>query len=171
MTESRKPEDCVSQADLKKQLHYNPDTGIFTRLIANSNFIKVGDVAGCMDKYGYIIININSKQYKAHRLAWFYVYGEWVEQIDHKKHIRDDNRINELRAALPSDNSKNKSKLKSNTSGVTGVYWSKPREKWIAQIWINKKPVNLGGFNDKFNAICARKSSENKNNYHENHGR
>lgn len=169
MATAKKPEDCITQEELKKQLHYNPDTGIFTRLIAKQG-ARIGDIAGWYDSYGYIRISINCKTYKAHRLAWFYVHGEWPDEVDHIKHIRDDNRISELRAASPAINRKNQSLNIKNTSGVTGVYWDKVRKKWKSQIKVNKKVIALYSLGGKFEAVCARKSAENKYGFHENHG-
>jgi len=43
-----------------------------------------------------------------------------------------------------------------NTSGVTGVTYNKKRNKWVAQIVINGKPIYLGRFNNIQDAIFAR---------------
>ena len=75
----------ITQAELKEQLDYNPETGVFTWKVANSNRNKVGGVAGCLHKFtGYNVIRINKKGCKSHRLAWLYVYGEFPKGfIDH----------------------------------------------------------------------------------------
>ena len=164
-------ENCmVTQEELKELLHYNPDTGIFTR-IASRGSVKAGYIAGCLDKDGYITIKINCKTYKAHRLAWFYVHGKWPKhKIDHINHVRADNRIANLRCATCRENNKNSSLRKDNTSGVCGVCWYRPKKKWASQIMVNGMNVCLGYFTDKFEAICARKSADNKHGYHANHG-
>lgn len=54
------------------------------RAIKTGRKANVGDVAGCVDKDGYIQIRLKGKMYPAHRLAWLYVYGEWPQdEIDH----------------------------------------------------------------------------------------
>jgi hypothetical protein len=36
---------------------------------------------------------------------------------------------------------------------------------------VNNRRVSLGYFSDKFEAICVRKSADNKYDFHSNHGR
>ena len=84
----------LSHEELKNILHYNPEIGLFSWLIKPSDKIKIGSIAGSVDKDGYVIITLNSKKYRAHRLIWFYVYGKWpVNEIDHINRIPSDNRI------------------------------------------------------------------------------
>jgi hypothetical protein len=41
-------------------------------------------VAGSLTKEGYNVIKVDGRLYKSHRLAWFYVYGEFpVKCINH----------------------------------------------------------------------------------------
>lgn len=47
-----------------------------------------------------------------------------------------------------------------NTSGVTGVYYDKSRNKWTAEIMFQKKKYYLGRFSDKEQAIAVRRSAE-----------
>ena len=161
----------ITQKQLKKLLHYNHNTGIFTRIKRTSNSVKVGDIAGWNDSNGYIKISVQNKSYRAHRLAWLYMTGKWPkDKIDHINHICDDNRWVNLREATNQENNKNASLSKANTSGISGVSWDKQADKWRAQIGANSKSVRLGLFVDKFEAVCARKSAENKYGYHSNHG-
>ncbi|MCK5236058.1 MAG: HNH endonuclease [Deltaproteobacteria bacterium] len=159
----------IAQKELIKILNYNPETGIFMWKISTNRKIKIGDIAGHLDKQeGYIVIWVNKKKYLAHRLAWFYVYGVWPEKdIDHDDHNRANNAIGNLNNADKQSNAKNMSLRCDNKSGVTGVTWHKETSKWIANI----AGVYLGGFTDKFEAICARMSANNKHGFHENHGR
>jgi len=62
----------LTQKELKKRLNYDPITGLFTWASKKSNFsrIKIGAIAGTLDNKGYIIIRLNKKGYKAHRLAF-----------------------------------------------------------------------------------------------------
>ena len=57
----------------------------------------------------------------------------------------------------------NNNKLQSNNkSGVKGVHWDKKREKWVAQIQFKNKNYSLGRYENKEDAIDARKEAEEK---------
>ena len=49
---------------------------------------------------------------------------------------------------------------KTNTSGVKGVYYSKKRKKWIAQIMFRQKCYYLGGYDQIKDAAEARAEAE-----------
>ena len=160
----------LTQKELKKYLHYDSKTGVFTRIFISSPCVKIGDIAGTM-KRGYITICVENKRHLAHRLAWLYVYGVWPKgNLDHINHNRVDNSISNLRLATPLENNRNQSKSKRNKSGVVGVCWEKVKSKWGAHIRAEGRNINLGSYVDKFDAICARMSANNKYGFHENHG-
>ena len=54
----------------------------------------------------------------------------------------------------------NKKVSKSNTSGKTGVAFSKSKQKWQAYIYLKRKQFNLGYFDKKEDAIKARLKAE-----------
>jgi len=146
----------IIQEELKRQLHYNPDTGIFTRIVSNSNRVKIKSIAGWYTSNGYIYIDINCTSYSSHRLAWLYMTGNWPEdQIDHINHVRDDNRWLNLRECTNAQNGANAGKPKNNTSGYKGVSWNKGVKKWTAQIMFNYKKIHLGCFTCKHEAAEA----------------
>ena len=127
--------------------------------------------AGTTVKAEYLLIRINYIGYLAHRLAWVYMTGEWpTTQIDHINHSGSDNRWINLRDVSSSENSRNSSKYKRNKSGFNGVHFYKARRKWIAYIKHNSKLIYLGVFEDKEDAIDARKAANIKYGFHENHG-
>ena len=161
----------LTQARLKELLHYNSETGLFTRLIAVSNRVKVGDTAGWKNGRGYISIRVDWVNYQAHRLAWLYMTGKWPEfQIDHINHIFDDNRWLNFREVTQQENSRNQPLSLRNKSGVPGVGWHKCTGKWYANITVDRIHKYLGVFSDFFEAVCARKSAERKYGFHVNHG-
>jgi len=163
---SRKKE-CVllTQEYLKQILSYNPDTGIWVWQKSLALQIKIGQQAGTILKSGYRHIRINYKHYKAYRLAWLYMTGEWPkEQIDHINGIKDDNRWCNLREATTQQNGWNSKKPKNNTSGYKGISWNKKSKKWTVFIQVNKKNKYLGGYETKKEAIQIRKEATAK--YH-----
>ena len=92
-------------------------------------------------------------------------------QIDHLDHDRSNNRIENLRLVTHKENGRNISKKKNNTSGITGVRWNKARQKWVAQISINKKGIYLGLYNNLLDAVAARKRAEKFYGFYENNGK
>lgn len=148
----------VTQERLRELLFYDPVTGLFVRNVAVGGQL-VDAVAGHRDN-GYIKIRVDGRTYKAHRLAWFYVHGEWPEVIDHINRIRSDNRLVNLRNVTKGENNKNHEMFKNNTSGVTGVCWRGRDSSWCAFINVEGKKIHLGQRKDKFEAICLRKSAE-----------
>lgn len=156
----------LTQARLKELLHYNPDTGIFTRRIAVSN-THIGDVAGTICD-GYVVIRVDGSVYKAHRLAILYIEGALPSQhVDHENHIRSDNAWSNLHRATRIDNMRNTKKRKDNTSGTTGVHWNKRDKLWYAGIG----GKYVGAFKSKADAITARVDVQRKHKYHANHGK
>ncbi len=161
----------INQSELKELLHYEPDTGIFTWKVSLNRKIKIGSIAGTKNKYwGYIYIGLKQKKYRAHRLAWFYMTGEWPKGIDHDNHIRDDNRWLNLKEATQSKNTKNQSLRKDNKSGFTGVCWCDKWKKWVAKINVNGKTKYLGNSDNLSEAIKIRKTANIKYGFHRNHG-
>lgn len=158
----------ITQSQLKEILHYNSSTGVFT-------WIKNGKTAGNTFKPNireYRRINLFGKNYYSHRLAWFYIHGNMPEsQVDHIDGNGLNNRICNLRDVSGSENLKNQRIRKTNTSGHTGVSYAKDRNKWHAQIQVNKKKKSLGHFASLEDAISAREEANKKYGYHENHGR
>lgn len=160
----------ISQKELKRQLHYNISTGAFTWVSSKSR-INIGDEAGSVNSNGYFHITINGNQYKAHRLAWFYMTGEWPEQVDHINHDREDNRWCNLRCVSNSINGRNQGIRRTNTSGFMGVSWHKATCKWHSYIRAGGKQLHIGFFSQISDAVIARDDAEKLHLYHPNHGR
>ena len=156
----------MTQDELKQLLHYDPNTGEFTWLANTGKKKLIGKRAGRYDKFGNrFYININKKQYLAHRLAWLYVYGQWPkDQIDHVNGNSSDNRILNIRECNNSENSQNKSTQSNNSSGYIGVHYYKAYDKWRSRIQINNKEIHLGYFDTAEEAY--EKYLEAKKQYH-----
>lgn len=126
---------------MRELLHYNPETGIFTRLIpANRSNAIAGVVAGTKNKDRYVDIKLDGCFYKGHNLAWLYMTGEWPNpECDHHDLNPSNNRWLNLREATRSQNCANRKAW--GVSGFKGVY--KRGKKFIAQI-NNERIVYLG---------------------------
>ena len=139
----------ITQERIKELLSYDPKTGVFINLTQRANNIKIGSIAGNKRSDGYIQIQLDKKSYRAHQLAWLYVYGELPEKsLDHINEKKDDNRVSNLRLAIEQENPHNQSSPQTNnTSGFRGVNWHKRDKKWRAQIKLKGKKICLGNFN------------------------
>lgn len=136
----------LTAARLRELLHYDWRTGLFTWLQDQKNGqIRAGSVAGTPSG-GYILIGIEGRRYRAHRLAWFYMKGKWPsEQIDHRNTVRNDNRWRNLREATREVNTQNLRRAKStNRLGVLGV--REYRGRFNAGITVNRKRKHLGTY-------------------------
>lgn len=137
------------------KLAYDCETGVFIWKRSSGRCAK-GSVAGATDKRGYIFIKIDGRNYSAHRLAWYFVHGQWPEsEIDHENRNPSDNRISNLRQCTRSENNANTGIRRSNTSGAKGVSFDRERCKWRATIQIDNRHKFLGRFETREEAASA----------------
>lgn len=124
-----------SQEEVNRLFEYDSETGnliwrerpredfatLRAMKIWNTRF--AGKVAGCVRKDGYRGIRINGKDYFAHRLIYILHCGSISEgmQIDHISGDPLNNRINNLRLASSSENSRNTTFRSDNQVGVKNV--------------------------------------------------
>lgn len=140
------PDHLPSYNTINEYFQYDESTGNLIWKIKRKR-ANVGQVAGHIDSYGYIVIGINKQVYKAHRIVWFIKMKEWPSsQLDHINNIKTDNRIENLRLATPRQNKQNTPIHKNNTSGVKGVSWSSALKKWKASIRIENNRIHIGYF-------------------------
>lgn len=144
----------LTASKLHEILDYNELTGVFTwKPRGSKEFESIGKCARWNGQYsgkqagtlanGYISINIYYKIYRAHRLAWLYMYRVWpAKNLDHINGVCDDNRIDNLREATQAENRQNLRGAKSNNStGLLGVSKSYKDGKFRASI--NHKHLGL----------------------------
>ena len=183
-------EDLPAPEEIRKLLRYEPDTGKLYWRERSAEFFKDGKYSAEREcrrwnaRYageeafttghgeGYRQGSIFSVMYLAHRVIWAIAHNEWpADQIDHINGVKNDNRIENLRAVTNGENSRNLPRRADNSSGVTGVTWHKKALKWTAQIAVNGRLLHLGRYAEKDDAVAARKAAEAKYNFHVNHGR
>lgn len=132
---------------LRTRLRYEPESGKLYWLAARYNKRRVGLVAGCMDKEGYITVKVDRRQCRAHRICWAIQHGFWPpDQVDHINGIRSDNRIANLRLADQYENNQNQSWRGHGVSGLRGAAFVSKEQKFRASIKHRGATRHLGSF-------------------------
>lgn len=138
--------ELLTQHRLKELLSYDAKTGVFYWRFRPRYGIAVGSVAGSTTSDNYTVIRVGGAHYKAHRLAWLYVYGHWPKNdLDHIDGNRLNNRIANLREASRSLNLENQRRARSdNRTGLLGV--SKRYNGYQARIHVGGVSKHIGLF-------------------------
>jgi len=174
---------------VRKFVSYSPDTGVFTWNTATPDMFEDkirtaemlcrmfnGKFAGkqaftAINGHGYKSAVIMGHRTTAHRIAWMIHHGVVPDNIDHINGVKTDNRICNLRSVTKAENAKNMRLSVRNSSGHIGVRFESRRNKWAADIRVDRKLIFLGRFDEIEHALAARKTAEAKFFFHENHGR
>jgi len=139
-----------------------------------SNYGNVRNkTTGCIlhenkNHYGYIYCHLKNvdgdfNKLQNHRLVALSFIKNPLQKpyVDHINNNKNDNNLNNLRWATPSENQQNHSISKANTSGVKGISFDKKRNKWRVSIQIDGINYNLGRFMTLEEAKQARIKSVN----------
>lgn len=128
----------LTLARLREVLHYDPMTGEFRW---RDHYWqrwrqKVGCVQTLSTGYKRLIITIDYRHYRASRLAWLYMTGEWPNGlVDHHNGNSLDNRWCNLRDATKGQNQLNRHRMHPrNTSGYRGVCKIRITKPWKATV-------------------------------------
>jgi len=109
--------------------------------------VKVGELAGSYSNK-YALVTIHGIPWQVSRILFYMTHGYMPIHVDHIDGNKQNNHIDNLRAATAKQNQANIGLNKLNTSGVKGVSWASKYNKWYACIRFNGKNKNLGYFDN-----------------------
>lgn len=174
----------LTQQQFRELFSYDKDSGMLrwmpkkdgdlssARSVSSWNTKYAGRLAGSKGAAGYLRVNVQGKKHFVHRVVWVMANGEIPTnmQIDHINHIRDDNRLQNLRLVTHQENNKNISLPRKSTGPTIGVIKNKRTGSWVAQIKVDGKKIHLATTKDMNEAIRIRAEANKKFGFHENHG-
>jgi hypothetical protein len=99
-------------------------------------------------------VRVDGRKYLASRVIYFMANGEDPGEltVDHEDQNPMNNNSGNLRLANSDTQQINSPMYRNNTSGVTGVTWSKARGKWAARTRLQGKYTYLGYYTCKIEA-------------------
>lgn len=145
----------LTAEQLRELLHYDPESGVFTRKVRVAPHCPPGTVAGNTHSEGYVRIKIRGREYLGHRLAFLYMTGAYPENaVDHINGVRSDNRWANLREANHAENMQNRRVAPDiSSTGYLGV--TRQDGGFVARIRVGPKRTYLGRFNTAEEAHSA----------------
>lgn len=173
------PQDVLNQ-----YLSYDANTGVLIWNFRRPDCFKTAsqfkiwntryagkEAFAATDSRGRRYGRIDSVRYSAHRVIWKMVTGSDALVIDHIDGNPGNNRFGNLRNVTTAENNKNRPAPCATESGQVGVSWRRNEKRWRAHIAVGGRQIHLGFFDDKNDAIRARKAAERAHGFHPNHGR
>jgi hypothetical protein len=144
----------VAPERARELFNYCPETGQLTWKVMDG---RKRNPVGTRSHYGYLVVNVDGVQVKAHRIVWAICNGPPGDfLVDHINRNKADNRIENLRLCTNAQNLRNQSPVSKKKGKPVGVRWLTRRNKWAARITFNGTEIHLGCFNSQEEAAAAR---------------
>lgn len=157
------PRNGVSADDVRRVLRYDPQTGDFFWRVNRTNGVKAGDRAGCR-RGEYWVISIFNVSYRAQRLAFLYMTGEFPsDYVDHINGKKLDNRWDNLRPATNAQNQHNRAGT-GGACGIKNVTYVARRRKYQVSLKVFGREKFIGYYQDC--ELAELVATEARNKYH-----
>lgn len=130
----------LTQSYLQEIFDYLPNGDLVWKINKGRHPSK-GKIAGSLNPNGYKYLCLDYKTILHHRIVFMLHHGYMPSFVDHINGIRDDNRIENLRAATRCQNGANQKIAVDNKSGYKGVSWASSKKRWRANVIVNGKSV------------------------------
>ena len=147
---------------IKEYFHYENGIIYHKKIDGKSHQFRVNTEAGAVSGNGYRHVRLKNKTYLAHRIIFFMHHGYFPKEIDHINKNTLDNRIENLREVTRTQNNLNQNLRKDNSSGHSGIYFSKQFNTYHARVWVNGKNVWGKYFRELDDAVAARNACMEK---------
>jgi len=140
-----------------------PESGLIWHTVKPHSKRRSGDWAGSLRQASGKAertdwkIKFEKRVYQVSRVVYFLATsidpGEF--EIDHIDRNPLNNNISNLKLVTSQQQKYNRKLPKNNTSGARGVSWEKAKQAWQVQLYVNKKPKNLGLYSCKLEAALV----------------
>ena len=165
-----KPKNDLTAEAVRRLLLYDPFSGLWQYRKRGPHRPR-GWFAGAREpRSGYLRIQVETRKYLAHRLAWLWMKGVWPkDEIDHRDLDKANNRWANLREATHVQNTCNGPLRSTNKSGFKGVTFKQQQKAWRATIRAEGRCIHLGYFATAEEASAAYREASER--FHGEHGR